>query len=43
MRLHRNAKADLLRRVPLFAGLSKRNSSSWANRRDKLTSAKGER
>lgn len=36
MRLHRNAKAELLRRVPLFAELSKRDLERVASIADEL-------
>ena len=36
MRLHRNAKAELLRRVPLFAGLSKREVAQLSGIADEL-------
>ena len=36
MRLHRNAKAELLRRVPLFAGLSKREVAQLCGIADEL-------
>ncbi len=41
MRLHRNAKADLLRRVPLFAGLSKRELEQLGGIADELDLGEG--
>ena len=41
MRLHRNAKADLLRRVPLFAGLSKRELEQLGGIADELDLREG--
>lgn len=41
MRLHRNAKVDLLRRVPLFAGLSKRELEQLGSIADELDLPEG--
>ena len=41
MRLHRNAKAELLRRVPLFAGLSKRELEQLGGIADELDLGEG--
>ena len=41
MRLHRNAKADLLRRVPLFAGLSKKELAQLSGIADELDLGSG--
>ena len=41
MRLHRNAKADLLRRVPLFAGLSRRELEQLGGIADELDLREG--
>jgi len=41
VRLHRNAKADLLRRVPLFAGLSRRELEQLGGIADELDLGEG--
>jgi CRP-like cAMP-binding protein len=41
MRLHKNAKVDLLRRVPLFAGLSRRDLERLGSIADELDLAAG--
>jgi CRP-like cAMP-binding protein len=41
VRLHRNAKAELLRRVPLFAGLSKRELEQLSAIADELDLGEG--
>ena len=41
MRLHRNAKAELLRRVPLFAGLSRKELEQLGGIADELDLGEG--
>ncbi len=43
MRLHGNVKADLLRRVPLFAGLSKKELAQLSRIADELDLGSGRR